>query len=391
MPYTNFPTVQDILNEVSQDVRQQLAATVGTPGQPILIDYTNRVHKEMLRFSRWDFLRSVPQYFITEKGQSKYWIGPTGSAPAGTVDTLLNLPDVDKIKKDSVVDISNMRELQWQPAQVWGPTLNDRTGQGISQEPKIFLSNINAPNLIQLTPPPDNANPKQPVPANPICTYVPGGALPARAYFVKCTYVDTVGGESTGQTQGSIVYIPANNLLVVKTPQIVFNYAVSGIKYGQWNVYADTAPAPQNGFYTDQVNETLQNVSPITIGTDFQEPTTGLTTTGAAVPTTNTIQQIGGYVIKFEYYKSRQTMTHVDQYLQIPEDYKDVVAHGVSAYAWKLIGQPANAQASYSLFKAGLGQMIWDKNQGNEGVQFMRPDPNTYINQQTLGYLPPFF
>jgi len=88
-------TVADIIGKVSQDIRSQLAVT-GT-GEAILIDYTNRIHKQILRFSRWDFILSEPQYFMTYQGQTDYWIG-TGAPPEGQVNTGLVLTDVDRIQ-----------------------------------------------------------------------------------------------------------------------------------------------------------------------------------------------------------------------------------------------------------------------------------------------------
>jgi hypothetical protein len=46
---------------------------------------------------------------------------------------------------------------------------------------------------------------------------------------------------------------------------------------------------------------------------------------------------------------------------------------------------------AYQLYRAGLTEMIADKNLFPEGVEFMRPDTNTYVNTQILGYLDPFF
>src|SRR5271163_3690023 len=112
MSYVTFPTVQTIINGVSQDIRQQLSALPGVQ-QNALVDYTNRVHKQILRFSRWNFLLSEPMYFLTQLGQSTYWVGPKGQGPAGSVDTGLNLPDCDKFKKDSIVDLSNQTALKW--------------------------------------------------------------------------------------------------------------------------------------------------------------------------------------------------------------------------------------------------------------------------------------
>jgi len=377
---------------VSQDIRQQLLNDSTTPGQAILIDYTNRTHKQMLRFSRWGFLLSEPQYFVTEYGQSNYWLGASGQAPAGFVDTGLNLIDVDKIKKDSVIDISNLRALKWMSQQVYGPTLVDRTGAGRPGLPAIYVQNPNDPFQLLMFPPPKNDNVTQPVPQVPICQTLAGGALANRTYFVKVTYVDQLGGESTAPAASAQQFITANNLCVVKSPKLPFGVTVSGVQYNRYNVYIVQATSvDSSGNYVDNQNELKQNASPITIGTDFVEPTTGLVTNLGTFPTTNTLQNLGGFLIKFQYYKNRATLTSPAQLLQVPEDYKDVVIHGVNFLAWKLLGKEDEAKISQELYQSGLREMIWDKNLFPEGVEFMRPDGATYINQQILGFLPQGF
>jgi len=57
----------------------------------------------------------------------------------------------------------------------------------------------------------------------------------------------------------------------------------------------------------------------------------------------------------------------------------------------KLMGKVEEAQMHYQIFKTGLTEMIQDKNQFPEGVEFIRPDSNSYVNTQILGYLDPFF
>jgi len=55
------------------------------------------------------------------------------------------------------------------------------------------------------------------------------------------------------------------------------------------------------------------------------------------------------------------------------------------------MGKVEEAQMHYQIFKTGLTEMIQDKNQFPEGVEFIRPDSNSYVNTQILGYLDPFF
>lgn len=396
MAYTTFPTVQQVIDGVSRDVRQQLSSVIGTPGHHVLIDYTNRIHKQMLRFSRWGFLKSDPLYFLTQLGQSSYWVGPTGAGPAGTVETGLNLQDVYQYKKDSVVDLSNQRALKWLSASPMGPNLIDRTGIGRPGLPAVYCQNLNEPNVLQIYPPPNNENNSTPDPQVPVVTTSVGGALAARLYLLKYTYVDTLGGESTSTTTGAPLYIPANSLGVVKTPatgifgEIPDAATVAGVSYKRYNVYAVQAVLV-NGIPTNEGTETLQNVSPIAFGTDWTEPTSGLTTTGRAVPLVNTLQPIGAYVIKFEYYKNRLKITTADQFLQVPDDYFDVIVNGVTYMAYKLMGKSQEATEMYQLYRSGLTEMVADKNLFPEGVEFIRADSSTYVNTQILGYLDPFF
>jgi hypothetical protein len=368
-------TVADILAQVSQDIRLQLSADDNTPDQAILIDYVNRIHKQMLRFSRWDFLLSEPQYFMTSEGQTDYWLGPTANLPASTVDTGLNFSDVDRLKKDSIIDISNTRPLKFLTAQPFSPSLNFRTGQTRPGLPAVIWQDHNDANIVHLFPGPDNNNLVQPVPATPILTSVTSGALAQRSYFVRITFLDTLNGESTGSPITAKRVVAANKLIKVISPTLPFNTTSSGVVYNRYNVYAGTAEG----------SETLQTVTPINIGTNWTEPGTGLTTSGAAVPTVNTLEQVGGYIIQFRYYKDRLVLNDVEDVLQIPDDYQDIVVYGVDALAWKLIGRGEDAQASNALYRAGLTEMIWDKNLFPD-TDFVRPDPASHVNSQTLGF-----
>jgi hypothetical protein len=395
--YNTFPQVSDIINGVSQDVRNQLSALVGTSGQPVLIDYTNRIHKQILRFSRWTFLKSEPLYFLTQMGQSSYWVGPTGTGNPGTVETALNLPDVYQFKKDSVMDLSNQQALKWLYTTPQGPNLIDRTGAGRPGLPATFSQSLNDPNILIISPPPNNQNNTSPAPQVPIVnSAIVGGALPLRTYLLKVTFVDSLGGESTSTTTGAPLFIPAGQLATVKSPAIGYFgvlpdiFSQSGVQYNQYNVYAVQATL-SNGVPQNEGTETKQNSVPISFGIDWTEPLGGLTTTGVSVPQQNTLQPLGAYVIKFEYYKNRIKLVTADQFLQIPDDYVDVVIAGVTWLSYKLMGKIQEAQVQYQLFKAGLTEMIADKNMFPEGVEFIRPDSNSYVNTQILGYLDPFF
>ena len=394
MPYTTFPQVQDIVNGTSQDIHSQLSTTTN-PGLGILIDYTNRVHKQVLRFSRWSFLSSDFLYFLTDRGQTKYWLGQAQDQPPGTVDTGLHLNDVDKINKQEVYDITNLRGLKWLSSPPIGPNLITPSGVQRPGLPSNFIQNPNNPNILEIYPAPDNQNTNQPFPQVPVMTTTTGGALAARTYIVKVTFTDQLGGESTASSNiiantqaGGQIFISANKLAVIKSPVVPIPSSTSGEMYNGYNVYASVAVIV-NGLVTNEGTETLQNVSPIAIGTDFIEPTSGLTTTGRVPPIVNTLQPVGAYIIRFKYFKNRLNLSDPNDFLQVPDDYKDVIISGVNSYAFKLLGKDQEAQASYQLYRQGLTEMIWDKNLFPEGVNFIRPDVGSYVNQQILGFLPP--
>ena len=155
-------TVQQILNCVSQDVRGVLNPTTGITAatdKALLIDYTNRISLDLLRHARWTFLLSAPLTFtttatatgVTSPQNNLYWLGATGQAPAGTVDTTLNLSDFDIMKRDEVIDYTNFKRLA------------NSTLQPISQQytlpakPRIWTILPSAPNVLQLWPAPVGA------------------------------------------------------------------------------------------------------------------------------------------------------------------------------------------------------------------------------------------
>lgn len=97
-----------------------------------------------------------------------------------------------------------------------------------------------------------------PTPAAPTLTYTAGGSLAATTYYVTITYTDA-NGESAHSAEASIA-VPASNLLVVDTPPTAAPDA------NGWNVYAATASG----------SELLQTSSPVSIGSNWTEPTSGL-------------------------------------------------------------------------------------------------------------------
>lgn len=95
-----------------------------------------------------------------------------------------------------------------------------------------------------------------------------GGSLPARTYFAYATYVYGNSEGAHGPESPPPGTIPANYLATIISP--IATAGATG-----WNVYVGTASG----------NETLQNSSPIPIGTNWTEPTSGLINTGATAPT----------------------------------------------------------------------------------------------------------
>lgn len=112
-------------------------------------------------------------------------------------------------------------------------------------------------------------------PAAPTLSQTPAGALAATTYFVKITYVNAAG-ETTPSAEASLA-VSVNNVLVVTSP------SNPGGSVTGYNVYVSTSTG----------TETKQNGgTPIAIGTNWTEPTSGLVS-GAALPGSNTAQISG--------------------------------------------------------------------------------------------------
>lgn len=117
-------------------------------------------------------------------------------------------------------------------------------------------------------------------PAAPVATETLGGALPVRTYVFKVTYLGPAGESAASSPKTDTV--AANNLATVTSPA-----AATGVT--RYNVYA--------GASEDTV--VLQNASPINIGTDWIEATTGLVSVAVApatVPNSPTAYYAGDLV-----------------------------------------------------------------------------------------------
>ena len=103
-------------------------------------------------------------------------------------------------------------------------------------------------------------------PQAPALSAVSGGSLAARAYSVRVSYV-TAAGETAASLPASVA-LAADTLVSVAAPGTDFYQVATG-----WNVYAATTAGA----------ETLQNASPIALGSAWTEPSTGLIA-GPALP-----------------------------------------------------------------------------------------------------------
>lgn len=359
---------QDVINATSTDIRSVL----GTSGNDatILMGFVSRTQLDIMRSVNWTFSESAVQRFITAYGQTDYWIGATGTNPAGTIDTGLNLSDVETIKEGSVYDRSNYRQLNpLQDQPLADSSLANRDGTSVLDQPRLYVQNPDNAYIIHLYPAPDNRNIYQPVPPPPAFTVAAGGALAARVYWVQTTYVDSLGNEGT-PSRATKVYVPASSLLTVVSPVPEIATGPTGIKYGQYKVYAIAGTSSQS---TDPGSECVQNGgAAINTGTNWTEQNTGLATGTALAPTSSTLEYMDGYQIEFRYWKSRAQITALNQTLQIPDEYFDVVVAGTNWLACQFLKKGDEAQMWMQVYQNGLRSMLRDKNKPPK-VDFIRP------------------
>lgn len=362
-------TVSTITALTSQDIRSQLANT-GTD-QSILVSFVERVQLDMLRTSNWAFLLSTAKQFITQPGVTDYWIGATGSNPAGSVDTSLNISDLKRIDEESVFDRSNFRQLNKIEFKPDSSGLNYRDNTSRTDLPKAWVEEPTAPYLLRLFPAPNNQNGYQPIPESPICTTTVSGALASRVYWVNVTLVDSLGNESTAAPMPTKVFVPANSVLVVKplVPGIVTT--ASGVQYNQYNVYAYNAGT--NNQSSGYGNLTLQNVSPTSTASVFTEPNTGLTTSGVTAPQTNKLTPLDGYIIEFKYWQQRPVGLTAGTTLLIPDEYKDVIVAGTNWIASQFMNKQSDIQYWGAVYQNGIRTMVRDRNLSPK-LDFMKPD-----------------
>jgi hypothetical protein len=364
-------TVQQIVTSATTDIMNQIGVN-----HPILLDYCNRINNDILRFTKWDFLLSDVQSFVTRQGVTAYWIGAAGQNTPGSYDTGLNITNLKWIQHNSVYDRSNFLTLGSVAAMPVSAVLSYSDGTSRPGRPCVYRSNIDTPYILNIYPAPDQQNDQAPQPEPVQVITAPGGALPARTYNMIATFVDALGNESTAPDYMTPLYIPTDSLAVGVSPTLLVPTNDAGVPYSHWNLYASaTNNVPQNA--------QLQNISPIAIGTNWTEPATGLTTTGPTPPSDNLAATYNGYIIQFRYYEPAITITSFSQTLQLPDSYSDIMTAGLNWLALKFLNRGPEAAEWYGTYRTGLTAMVRDRNQQNRFADYISPDPAS-----VGGYLP---
>jgi hypothetical protein len=361
---------------VATDLLQRIA-----PEDPVLLDYINRVQLQLMRVSRWKFLQSPPQRFVTQLGRSDYWIGPVGSGPLDVIDTGLNIGNLGPIKTDTFYDRSNFRLLKRTNEQLINPNFVFRDMSSRLGPPRMWRNAPDTACILNIYPAPDNQNIYQPVPEPPALGSVPGGSLPARIYFVRTTFVDSLGNESSASLEGR-VFVPAGNVLLVQPPQEIPT-AASGIQYNRFNVYLASGGTNE---IQATASELLVNALPLSTTGPYQEPPTGFVSQNLSFPTQNLIEPMGGYLIEFRYFQAKPQVNALTNTLLIPSDYFDILVAGVNYFTAQFL-KDESAQAYWQQeFQSGITSMIRDKNLFPKGPEFMSPDPSSTALQAYYGY-----
>ena len=366
-------TVQNILDKVQRDLLNTFMYGGGasTTAPAVLIDYVDRVQQDILGRRPWNWMLSTPKRFITERGQSDYWVGTLAGQAAGQVDTLLNLTDVRRVMQGSVSSRSGFRRI----FSVEEGPLAWQNEDGSYQEgvPHSYRNDEGAPNVISLYPAPDLGSNYELVPQAPHSTTAAGGALAARTYFIRTTFVDLAGNEGEPSTTAR-QFVEASKLITVKAPQPAHSPGSGGISYLRWNVYASTTEG----------SEQLQASNTAT-SADWTEPASGLIT-GAAVPTTFSLDPLRGYVIEFRYYKAHTLLTAVGNTLLIPNEFRDVVVAGVNRLAARYLPGKGDLAALWERdYETGLARMSMDQNPWPGATRYIHPDSRSYVSHDPSG------
>lgn len=267
---------QDIVNAAIQD-SQSL-----TTNRPALYDYTDRIHQRILRESQWRFLLSDPQQFVTIPGVATYTL-VSGTAPAGSFQTNLNLTNFANIAPGSVFDLTTGTQLfEDSDVQMVQKSIINKDGSLRKGFPRTYSNSIYNPGTITIMPVPDGENLYYPVPETPvvISAYNAGCTLPTRIYFGVVTFVDSLGGEGTPCAIPFTIAVPAGYQVTVESPNAsIGQIAGNQASYGYWNLYM--------GYSLGVYNR--QNFTPINIGTSWTEPILGISTGTLQVPSTSNL------------------------------------------------------------------------------------------------------
>lgn len=249
----NTQTVQDVLQCASLLLRGVLNPIDGATAPTdmlLLLQMLNSIHLDLLRHSRWVFLISPPMTFKTtatlpppdDTLNNSYWLGTGTQNPALTVDTTLNLQDLDIVKRDTVIDRTHQRRL--------ANTELEPVSQSFLQPglPRLYEILSNAPWVMTLWPPPNDE-----------------------------------------------------------------------------------------------------------------------------------------MFIEFRYYKKRNNLLQLTEFIQIPDRYKDIVCHGVTWLGFQYLKDQESAAIYKELYQLGKIQMVKDMNLGPRAEEFIRPDPASVATQSVSG------
>lgn len=141
--------LQEVLEQTQQDMRQMLSAGGNST---LLLDYADRIHKQLLRLTEWRFLLSDVKTFQTQVGVTDYWIGPEASLPEGMVDSGLHISDIWRIKQDSVKNTTTGLTLSRIGEAPIGPLAS------VKMSPRQYRNDSSSPLVLSIYPPPDKVS-----------------------------------------------------------------------------------------------------------------------------------------------------------------------------------------------------------------------------------------
>ena len=173
--------------------------------------------------------------------------------------------------------------------------------------------------------------------------------------------MDLAGKESTPSTTAR-QFVEASKLLTVKAPQPAITAGSAGISYLRYNVYAATT----------EDSETKQGAGNIATSSDWTEPASGLTTSGAVVPTASTLDSLRGYVIELRYYKVHSPLTGVNDTVLVPDAFRDAVVAGVNWLGCEYLKDFDRASRWRAVFNEGVARLTRDEHHFGRAL-FVKP------------------